>query len=797
MLPKVLALPVFASDPLSSVAYATEEIALVLALAGTVALSLIFPIALGIAMLMTIVVVSYRQTVRAYPDGGGAFIVANDNLGLRPAMVAAASLLTDYVLTVAVSVSAGMAAITSAVPALLPYRVPLALGALLLLTLANLRGVREASTLFAAPTYIFVVVVFVMLGTGFIRCMGGSCPQATPAGAELPVAAGVSVFLVLRAFASGASALTGTEAIANGVQAFRTPKSHNAALTLGIMGTLAVSMFLGISAQARLFNVRVSEATIDEFGTVLSQIGRAVFGTGVGFGVLQAATAAILILAANTAYQDFPRLSAILAAHRLMPRQYRNRGDRLAFSNGIITVSVLAAVLIVAFGAEVSRLIQLYVVGVFTSFTLSQAGMVRHWLRVKERGWRRSVVINAVGAVTTGVVLVVVAWMKFLHGAWIILIAVPVFVLGMAGIRRHYLWIASHLRPPDAANGKEPGRHRVVVLASRSGRHLEQALRFGRLLHPDCLQVWHVQEPGDARLLAQWNQRHPGTPLTYLRSGRNGIAATLRRQIRRVRGADPGALVTVVVAEEVRTGRWQHLLSHRNGAPSILWALRRESGIAVTDLNCAPATRHDSRRVGSLVTQVGRRLVRMAGTSLDLRPPRIGVIHRVEAIVLVSEVTVPTLRAVRYACEACPGAVRALHVEIEPEQRARVEEAWARLEVGVPLEVIESPYRDLTGSVLEYLEAAERGAEMGTLLNVVVPEFVVRSAAGALLHNQSALWIRAALYADTRVAVTSVPWVLEDLDEEAGRFAGHATADSARSAPCSGDLVAVRAVPGR
>jgi amino acid transporter len=763
LLPKVLALPVFASDALSSVAYATEEIALVLALAGTVALGSIVPISLGIAALMAIVVVSYRQTVRAYPDGGGAFVVANDNLGLRPAMVAAASLLTDYVLTVAVSVSAGMAAITSAAPALVPYRVPLAVGAVLLLTLTNLRGVREASTLFAAPTYAFIAIVLLTLGTGFARCLSDACPQAISAGAELtPAVAGVSLFLVLRAFASGASALTGTEAIANGVQAFRHPKPRNAALTLGMMGTLAITMFLGISTQARLFDVRVSEATLDEFGTVLSQIGRAVFGKGAGFIVLQAATAAILVLAANTAYQDFPRLSAILAAHRLLPRQFRNRGDRLAFSNGIITVSLLAAVLIIAFGAQVSRLIQLYVVGVFISFTLSQTGMVRHWLRVRERGWQRSVVINAVGAAATGVVLVVVAWMKFLHGAWIVLVAVPLFVAGMAAIRRHYQWVASQLRQIHPVACERPVRHQVVALVSRSGRHLDRALRFAELLHSDHLETWHVEEPDDLRVLAQWNLRHPETPLRYIEAGPDGVAATLRRQLREVRDSDPDALLTVVVAEEVRAGRWRHAFARRNGGPSILWALRQESGVAVTDLNDSPLGPPvgDKARSDSLLTLASQRLARLARTSLSRRPGWGGPLRRVEAIVLVSEVTGPTLRAVRYACTICPGAVTALHVEIEPEQRARVEEAWARAQVQVPLDVVESPYRDLTATVLQYLDGEAHRAPQGTLINVIIPEFVVPSPLGRLLHNQSALWIRTALYGDTRVAVTSVPWVL-------------------------------------
>ncbi len=774
LLPKFLALPIFSSDCLSSVAYATEEVVLVLVLAGVLGLAAILPISVAIAALMVIVVTSYRQTVRAYPQGGGAFLVAHDNLGLRPAMVAAASLLTDYVLTVAVSISAGVAAITSAAPATLPYRVPMALGFLVLLSVANLRGARESGALFAGPTYAFIAMVGITLSTGLIRCAVDACPQAVSSGAELaPEVAGLSILLILRAFASGASALTGVEAIADGVQAFRPPKSHNAAATLGIMGIIAVTMFMGTSTLARLFDVRITHETVDTYGTVLSQIGRGVWGTGAGFITLQIATMAILVLGANTAYQDFPRLSAILAGHRLMPRQFRNRGDRLVFSNGILVVSLLAALLIVAFGAQVSRLIQLYVVGVFTSFTLSQSGMVLHWLRSREKGWQRSVVFNAIGATVTGVVLVVVIIAKFTHGAWIVMVAVPLFVAGMAAMRRHYTWVASQLRQVHPVDCGRPSPHRVVVLASRSGKHLERALRFARLLHSDRMETWHVREPGDQRLRIHWQERHADIPLTVLEAGPDGVAATLRDHVRQVRAAEPETLLTVVVAEEIGARRWRHAFAHRGGALGILWALRRESGVAVADVNYRPAG-HPFHRPGadSPFTLVSRRLVRMAGTSLDFGRSRAGIVRRVETIVLVSEVTSPTLRAVQYACTVSPGAVRALHVEIEPEQRARVEAAWAQHQVKVPLEVVESPYRDLTTIVLDHLDRAARRAGDEAMLNVVIPEFVVATTAGRLLHNQSALWIRAALYADTRIAVTSVPWVLEESPAEAPAATG-------------------------
>jgi amino acid transporter len=759
LLPKVLALPVFSSDCLSSVAYATEEVVLVLALAGAAGFQYITPVTIAIAALMIIVVTSYRQTVRAYPDGGGAFIVAHDNLGMGPAKVAAASLLTDYVLTVAVSVSAGVAAITSAAPALLQHKVPIALGFVFLLTVANLRGTRESSALFAAPTYAFVVIVMGTLLLGFARCFSGSCPQAVSAGVGAGEAtAGITVFLILRAFASGASALTGTEAIANGVQAFRPPKSHNAATTLGMMGALAVTMFLGIGILARLFNVQVSEATVDHYGTVLSQIGRAVFnGTGAGFIALQVVTAAILILGANTAYQDFPRLSAILASHRLMPRQYRSRGDRLAYSNGIVTVALFASALILAFDAQVSRLIQLYVVGVFTSFTLSQTGMVRHWLRSREKGWKHSAVINAVGAVVTGVVLLVVAVVKFRHGAWIILVAVPLFVAGMTGLRRHYMWVASQLRQAPSPQ-RQATQHRVIVLAAHLGYHLNRAFAFARLLHPDRLEVWHVREPGDEHLLSHMREAHPDVPFTILRPGPGGVAATLRKHVHEARTRDPGTLLTVVIAEKVGLQRWRYAFSHRK-APSILWALRREEGVAAVDLNYRVGAGRRRGRKEDLVQPESKRLVWMSGTHLEVGarevPPK-----RVISVVLVSEVTAPTMNAVAYASIVSPGQVHALHIEMEPEQRERVEAAWQARNPGMPLEVLDSPYRELTGPVLRYVEEMADRAEEGTIINVVIPEFVIPTLAGSLLHNQSAIWIRLALYADTRVAVTAVPWVL-------------------------------------
>src|SRR5687767_1011260 len=387
LLPKILALPVFSSDPLSSNAYATQEILLVLGIAGAGSLDLVNPIAIAVALLLATVVISYRQTVRAYPNGGGAYIVAHENLGTYPGLLAAAALLIDYVMTVSVSITAGADAIVSAAPELANLKIEMAVGFIVLITLANLRGVRESGILFSVPTYGFIVSIVVLIVVGFVRCTGG-CPLAESHDIELHTESALTLFLLLRAFAAGTSALTGVEAISNGVPAFRYPQSRNAATTLTIMGTVSISMFLGVSWLADKMQVRYVHG---QETSVLGDIAHGVFGGGFGFYAVQVATAAILILAANTAFADFPRLASILATDRFLPRQLMNRGDRLVFSNGVLILSVFASILIVVFGADLNRLIQLYLVGVFVSFTLSQAGMVVHWRKFKEPGWRRSI----------------------------------------------------------------------------------------------------------------------------------------------------------------------------------------------------------------------------------------------------------------------------------------------------------------------------------------------------------------------------------------------------------------------
>jgi amino acid transporter len=737
LLPKRLALPVFASDPLSSVAYATEEAMLVLALAGTAAFSFLTPLSLAIAALLLIVIVSYRQTIKAYPDGGGAFIVANDNIGIRTGTVAASALLVDYVLTVSVSVAAGVAAITSAAPDLIPWRVEMAIGFVALLTIANLRGVKEASKLFAAPTYLFVATVGTMLVLGFAQCFDGECPTAVSSGADLDAEVGVvGLFLILRAFASGSTALTGVEAIANGVQAFREPKAHNAAMTLGIMGAISITMFLGISTLARWFDVRISERTIDEYGTVISQIGRATFSGGFGFYALQVFTAAILILAANTAYQDFPRLSAILARHKLIPRQYLNRGDRLVFSNGIITLALVASVLLVVFDAEVSRLIQLYVVGVFTAFTLSQFGMVRHWLRTREPGWRRSVAINTVGAVTTGVVLIVVATVKFVHGAWIVILMVPILVSLMLSTRRHYMGVAAQLRLVAVEAEARPTR--IIVLVAHHDEGTDRALRYAELVNSDSVTCVHAEEPRSDDLIYTWDAGHPGHALEVIPGEKESISRRTVERVREERDGHPETVITVILADSVHTRSILAPFAHRHSL-AIKSRLLFEPGVVVTDLNVLRRSRRS-------------RLARVP-------------IRQIEQVVLVSDMTRPVREALTYA-QSRGTPVTAIHIDVDLSQRERLERHWEDAGYNLPLVIIPSPYRNIVDPLVRYLRERRRTAAPGTLISAVIPEFVVPGRISQLLHNQTGLAIKGILAAEAGIAVTSVPFHLRANGED-------------------------------
>jgi amino acid transporter len=490
-LTKIQALAVFLSDALSSVAYATEEILLVLVVAGTSALGSSLPISLVIVGLLVIVATSYYQTIHGYPSGGGAYIVAYDNLGIWPGLSAAAALLIDYVLTVAVSVTAGIAAITSAFPALFPFRSSLCLLAIAVIAWANLRGVRESGTLFAIPTYGFVILAFALIAVGLVRLMTGTL-SPVPAPGMLSLEDGtqtLTLFLILRAFASGCAALTGVEAISNGIPAFRKPEADNAGKTLVAMAALLTPMFMGISFLAR------SLAVVPvEHETVVSQIGRQVFGKGPLYLALQVVTTAILVLAANTSFADFPRLSAILARNRYLPRQLTNLGDRLVFANGIMALAFLASALVVIFGGWTHRLIPLYAVGVFLSFTLSQAGMMRHWRREGGRGWQWKATVNGLGATATGIVLLIILITKFIHGAWIVALMIPSFVWVFSVIRRHYVSVAEQLsleglNPEEWTGLASSRRYKVVMPVSAMHRGTLVALRFACTMSKDVTAV--------------------------------------------------------------------------------------------------------------------------------------------------------------------------------------------------------------------------------------------------------------------------------------------------------------------
>ncbi|WP_329447246.1 APC family permease [Streptomyces sp. NBC_01426] len=606
LLPKRLALPIFCSDPLSSVAYATEEILLILALGGVTLLHLTWYAAAAIVFLMIVVVASYRQTCHAYPGGGGAYIVSSENLGPTAALTAASALLVDYVLTVAVSVVSGVAAITSAIPSLSDHEVVLSVGFVVLLTLMNLRGVRESGRIFAIPTYGFVLVIYVMFAVAAVRIATGATIRAESA--SLPIIetetfTGLAlVLLVMRAFASGCTALTGVEAISNGVPAFRKPKSRNAANTLAVMGVLSVTMFLGITVLAMVYQVHVA-ADPTELGlapgtptsTALAQIGRATFGSWhFLFYLLQAVTAGVLILAANTAFNGFPMLASILAKDRYAPRQLFNRGDRLVYSNGVVLLALVAIALIVAFDAELTRLIQLYIIGVFVSFTLSQSGMVRHWRRALDspetpRGERvhihRRLAINAVGAAMTALVLVIVLLTKFTHGAWLVVIAMPLLFVGMKGVRRHYDSVSDQVAVAPDVKPRKPSRHHVVVLVSSVHAPTLKALGYAQALRPDSLTAVSVAaDAQDAHALREaWAGHDPGIALKVLHSPYRDVVGPVLEYVQELAAAEGTDMLSVVIPEYV-VGHWWEQPLHNQNALRLKARLLFTPGVAVIDV---------------------------------------------------------------------------------------------------------------------------------------------------------------------------------------------------------------------
>jgi amino acid transporter len=728
LLPIPLALPIFSADAISSVAYATEATMVVLVGVSLGALHWTLPIAAAVAALMAVVVTSYRQTVTAYEESGGAYVVAKENLGRLPSLVAAAALLVDYVLTVAVSVASGVLAITSAVPSLAPYDVALSLFAIGLIAIINLRGVREAGALFALPTYGFVLAVYAAIAAGVARCAAGGCPRAV-APHQLPAGVGaVGVLILLKAFSSGASALTGVEAIANGVNAFKRPQSVNAARTLAALGTIAISLFLGVSWLAVRMHARPS-ATV----SVLSQIARAAFPAGSAssfmYWVVQIFTFAVLVLAANTSFQGFPRLAAMLARDRFMARQFTNLGDRLVFSNGVLVLTAAAAALVAVYHANVNSLIHLYVVGVFTAFTLSQAGMVRYWNRTRERGWRRRGLVNGLGAATTGVVALIVIWSKFTEGAWLVIVAIPLLVVLFLGINRHYRRFGRRLRAGVTAvrRARKP-TNAVLLWVDAIDAATEGALWYSRRI-ANGTPVRALLAPGphtDAGIRARWWDFADEGPQLELLPTDEGRTHALLEEVWRLPRGDSD-FVTVVIPEQFT----RQSLVTAAGRTSFRLKLRllAEPGLVVTDVSAVGRDGAPHGRTPSWL--VGR--------------------------ILLANVHAGALRAVQYAQGIGLPDLRAVSFAFDAVEAKRFRAQWERAGIPIPLELHEAPYRDIGTPLLAYVRDLTAGGE--TAVNVVMPEIVVRGWA-RLLHNQRALYIKRLLLFEPHVILSSVPYQL-------------------------------------
>jgi amino acid transporter len=578
-LSKLKALAVFASDALSSTAYATEEILLVLILAGTGVLHLSIPVAMAIAALLVIVASSYYQTIQAYPQGGGTYIVSKDNLGAMPSLIAGAALLVDYVLTVAVSIAAGVAALFSWLPFLLDYRVPLAVAVVALVTLINLRGVRESGSIFAVPTYLFVVCMFGMLVTGLFKYFTGTLAPAEHVAGEGALVGEVTAFFILRAFSAGCTALTGVEAIADGVPAFRKPEAQNAGRTLLAMVLILGTMFVGITLLAR----RLGAVPV-EGETVLSQVARSVFGDGPAYVAVQLATATILLLAANTAFADFPRLSSFVARDGYLPRPLANVGDRLVFSNGIILLGALASALLVAFGGDTHALLPLYAIGVFLSFTISQTAMVARWMRLKVRNWQLGAAVNGVGALATLTVLGVIVATRFTHGGWIVIVLIPCIVWIFLRIHRHYREAAAQLSLDDYGAPPRIRRHRVIVPIAGVHRGVLEALHYAHTLSNDVTAVYVETDPAETpQVREKWNKWGDGVRLEVLKSDYRSIVEPLIAYLDKVDACQKDDVITVVMPQFLAS-RWWHNILHNQTAFLIRLALLFRRGMVVTDV---------------------------------------------------------------------------------------------------------------------------------------------------------------------------------------------------------------------
>jgi amino acid transporter len=764
---KLVALAVLASDNISSSAYGTEQVMLPLLVAGPAAVALTFPISVGIVALLVILILSYRQTITAYPSAGGAYIVTKDNFGVRLAQVAGAALLLDYVLTVAVSVAGGIAAVATGLPALTPFLVPLSVACIALITWGNLRGVRESGRMFAIPTYVYVAALGGVLLLGLVRHLTGHLRPiaAEQTGPLPPQTATIGLLLLMHAYASGCTALTGVEAISNGVPAFQRPEAVNARRTLIAMGTILGCLFLGTSFLAVTTHMLPypsgNPTLVGQLASYIldahaSRLGHAAFE------FVQGATLVILILAANTSFADFPRLASFAAGDAFMPRQFTRRGHKLVFSNGILTLAGAATALLVAFKANINSLIPLYAIGVFISFTLSQAGMTRRHLRLREPGWRYGLVVNGLGAVTTFVVLLDVIATKFVHGAWMVLVALPILVALLYRTNRAYSGEVSELKV-ELSETLAPAkpRHEVILLVERLDRAALAAVRYARQLRAQRAVAVHVAiDPQAAQgLQALWAKLRITLPLEVVQPDGLGLGATMARVV--AERARPDTEITVLLPrrayagllDRVRRGRRTDALLHAlGGIPNVyVTAIPR---VEPRDQHRSPLLRAaagDGQATGQ-AAGVFEELVTQA--AIALAPPK----PRHEVVVLIEGLDRASLAALQYATELSPLSITALHVAVDPDRARWLARLWAKVRIPIPLEVVDCPDRNLLACAER--EVHERTRD-DTELTVLVPRRRFASRwHQLLLHDRTSAGLVRVLGDLNNVNVTIVPYQL-------------------------------------
>jgi amino acid transporter len=708
-LTKIKALAVLSSDAISSVAYATGAMLSVLLAAGTANFGVSIWIGLAIALLFAMVVLSYRQTIKAYPRGGGSYIVASDNLGSLPGLIAGSSLMIDYVLTVAVSVVSGVAALSSMAPALSPYGVLIDLIFIIVILFGNLRGIRESGTLFMLPSYLFIVGVYAMIVAGIIKFMGNGAHVHSPV-TVVHATEALTVFLILRAFASGCTALTGIEAISDGVPAFQPPEWRNARTTITTLGLLAISMFLGITLLVHAFGLVPNPGDSDP--TLISMLNRTTLGNGIGFYYVQITTALILMLAANTAFSDFPRLAYFMARDGFLPHQFSHKGDRLSYSNGILVLALLATILILVFQGSFAALVNLYVIGVFASFTLSQSGMVKRWWTKREEGWRKGLLLNGSGAVLTCIVLGITAFTKFIYGAWLVVLLVPILVTVFFRIRAHYQHSARALLP-TAPVLPHSLHHTLVVSGFAGNEALAGLLRYLQTLRASHIIV--VLPPHAPPLVI--GDDLTDLPLKTVVARHSGERAAVLEAVQGLGPRVPGQVVTTILSAPGNTplALLQRWLLHRNLM----------------------------RRFGAAVLQIA------AGG------PGLQSAERQTTLVSVSRLNQAGLEALAYTVSLMCCRVLAVHVAAEEDlnEARRDWEAWGN---HVPLVTIDSPYRAIVGPLRAYVDAlAER--EGGETVTIVLPIVLTRGLLGRLLHNHTANRVRRLLLNRPNTVVISHP----------------------------------------